>query len=100
MSVADKMPEIREMIFGVIGDRAFIGSEEVKGKFFLRYREIQMPDGSISALDISFDCQVSDIVLALVEDDTITIKSTQYKFRRHIPIGGDESGLCTLELKQ
>jgi hypothetical protein len=100
MSVADKMPEIREMIFGIIGDRASIGSDEVKGKFFRRYREIQLPDGSVSALDISFDCQVSDIVLALVEDDPITIKGTQYKFRRHIPIGGDESGLITLELKR
>jgi len=100
MSVADKMPEIREMVFGIIGDRASIGSDEVKGKFFRRYREIQLPDGSVSALDISFDCQVSDIVLALKEDDTITIKGTQYKFRRHVPTGGDESGLVALELKQ
>jgi hypothetical protein len=99
MSAADKMPEIREMVFGIIGDRAAIGSEEIKGKFFRRYREIQLPDGSVSGLEISFDCQVSDTVLALEEGDTITIKETQYKFRRHVPIGGDETGLCTLELK-
>lgn len=100
MSLAEKMPEHRELVWGILGDRMVIGSTEVKGKFFRRYREIQMPDGSVSALDLSFDCNVSDEVLALEEDDVVTIQDTEYRFRRHIPEGGDESGLVVLELKR
>lgn len=99
MGLAEKMPEHRDLVWGILGEVALIGSTEIKGKFFKRYREIQMPDGSISALDLSFDCNVTAEVLALQEDDAVTINGTEYRFRRHVPIGGDESELVTLELK-
>ena len=100
MSLAGKMPEIRSLVFGIIGDVATIGTTEVKGKFFRRYREVALPDGQIAGLDLSFDCNVSATVLALQEDDEVEIDGTAYRFCRHVPPGGDESGLVVLELKR
>jgi len=100
MSIADKMPEIRELVFGTICDRAVVAGFEIKGKFYKRYREVVLPNGSIAGLDLSFDCQVSETILELEEDDEVEVQGTAYKFRRHLPEGGDESGLVTLELKR
>ena len=100
MGLASKMPEIRDLVFGTIGDVMSIGTSDVKGKFFRRYREVALPDGQIAGLDLSFDCNVSDEVLALAEDDEVEIDGTTYRFCRHVPPGGDDSGLITCELKR
>ena len=100
MSLAERMPAIRERVWLLIGDLATIGTSEVRGKFFRKYREVQLPDGTISGLDLSFDCNVSVDILALTKDEEITVDGTVYRFLRHVPPGGDESGLVTLELKR
>lgn len=100
MGLADEMPDIRTEVFGLIGDVMSIGTSDVTGKFFRRYREVALPNGQIAGLDLSFDCNVSDEVLALVEDDEVEIDGTTYRFCRHVPPGGDESGLVVLELKR
>jgi hypothetical protein len=43
---------------------------------------------------------VSADILALKEDDEVTVEGVAYRFLRHVPPGGDESGLVTLELKR
>lgn len=98
--LATRMPSIRTRVWELIGDVATIGTSEVRGKFYRRYREIGLPDGTIMGLDLSFDCNVTADILALQEDDTITVEGVEYRFQRRTPPGGDESGLVTLELKR
>lgn len=100
MPLADEMPAIREDVWALIGDMAAIGTSDVRGKFFKRYREVQLPDGNVAGLDLSFDCNVNADILALQENDEIVIQGTTYRFLRRVPSGGDESGLVTLELKR
>jgi hypothetical protein len=97
-SLAGRMSEFREVIFGILGETAVIADVEHKGRFFNRYRIIELRDGSIAALDISFDCQVTAQVLALTEGDNVTIDATDYRFIKRLPDRGDESGKCTIEL--
>lgn len=97
-SLADKMATIDAQIFERIGDSMQVGSVEVKGIFYRRYRELSFPDGNFAALELSFDCQRSDVVMALARGDTVEIKGDQYRFERFVPLGADESGLVTLEL--
>jgi len=104
-SLAGRMSEFREVIFGISGEAAVMGSNEVLGKFFKRYREIAYPNGTVVGLDISFDCQWQSFMSALAEGDTITIKyrdtdkeDETYRFLRRIPPEGDQSGKVTLEL--
>ena len=92
------MPEFDEVIFGILGDDAIIGGTEVKGCFHRRYREVQLQDGSVAGLDLSFDCQVTAEVLALARGDYVVFEDENYPFIRAYPEGGDESGLCILEL--
>jgi len=100
MPLANDMPVIRDRVWQLIGDLAIIGTSDVRGKFFRRYREILLQDGSIAGLDLSFDCNVSGDILALVENDEIILQGTTYRFLRRVPPNGDESGLVTLELKR
>jgi hypothetical protein len=92
------MPDFDEVIFGLVGEDAIIGGTEVSGIFHRRYREIQLQDGSIAGLDLSFDCQVTDEVLALVRGDLVVFEGENYPFIQPFPEGGDESGLIILEL--
>lgn len=97
-SLAGRMAEYREVIFGILGETLVIGSTERKGKFFKRHREIVLRDGSIAALDISMDCQADAEILALEENDEVTIEGDAYRFIRRLPDQGDESGKVILEL--
>lgn len=101
-SLADEMAIHDAIIFDAIGDILTFGSDTVKGIFFKRYRQIELQDGAIMALDISFDCQTTDHawVMALEEGDEVEIGGNTYLFGRHIPQGADESGLVVLELKE
>lgn len=99
-SLALRMPAIRERVWALLGDLAIIGALNVRGKFNRRYREIQLQDGMIAGLDLSFDCNVSAEILAMAENDPVTIDGVVYRFLRRVPPGGDESGLVTLELKR
>lgn len=98
VSLAKRMPDFDEVIFGLVGDSAIIGSTEVKGCFHRRYREIILQDGSVAGLDLSFDCQVQAVVTTLQRGDPVTYDGVAYPFIRAYPEGGDESGLCVLEL--
>lgn len=100
MPLANDMPAIRERVWELIGDLAEIGTSFVRGKFFKRYREVMLADGSISGLDLSFDCNVTQDILLLEENEEIVIQSVVYRFLRRVPPSGDESGLVTLELKR
>ena len=97
-SLADQMAAIDAQIFAEIGDTMLVGSVEVKGIFYRRYRELQLPDGGVAALDLSFDCQRNATVLGLQQGDEVEIKGDVYRFERHVPVKADESGLVTLEL--
>jgi hypothetical protein len=107
-SLADLMRTIDAQIFAEIGEIAIVGSTEIPGIFTKRHREVPLQDGSFVGLDISFDCQISPAIAALVEDDELHIVARDalgaerdlgtYKFRRRLPKGADESGLVILEL--
>ena len=98
--LASRMPSIRERIWSLIGDIAAIGTSDVRGKFYRRYREVALPDGTIAGLDLSFDCNISADIMALEENEQIVVYGVTYRFQRRVPPGGDESGLVTLELKR
>lgn len=97
-SLAGRMPEFREVVFGILGETAVIAGNEVKGKFYNRYREIDYQNGTIVGLDISFDCQWRAFMATLNEGDALTVEGASYRFLRRIPDAGDESGKVTLEL--
>lgn len=97
-SLAGQMPEIDASIFDAIGETLSVGTNETNGMFYDRHREIELRDGSMSALDISFDCQIADWILALDEGDMVTVEGNEYRFLRRLPDGGDESGLVIIEL--
>lgn len=80
------------------GETLVSGTNEIVGAFNKGHREIEMRDGSIAALDISFDCQIADWIAALGEGDPVTVEGTSYRFVRRIPDGGDETGLVIIEL--
>lgn len=97
-SLAGRMSEFREVIFGILGETAVIAGQEVKGKFYRKYREIDYSNGTIVGLDISFDCQWQAFMASLNEGDALTVEGSSYRFLRRIPPQGDESGRVTLEL--
>ena len=97
-SLAGQMPEIDAEIFDAIGETLSIGTDDHKGMFYNRHREVEFADGSFAALDISFDCQITADILALAEGDEVTVEGDEYRFVRRIPDRGDESGLVTIEL--
>jgi hypothetical protein len=97
-SLAGRMSEFREVIFGILGETLINGSHEHKGRFFNRYREIEFADGSFAALEISFECQKSDDLLALTENEQVTVEGNTYRFIRRLPDQGDESGKLIIEL--
>jgi len=97
-SLAGQMPDIDPEIFAEIGETLVIGSNEHKGIFYKLHREIVLRDGSIAALDISFDCQIAEDILALSEGDQVTVEGDEYRFIRRLPDDGDESGLVIIEL--
>lgn len=101
-SLAQAFNEHDALIFEKIGDTLTFGSDSLKGIFYSRYRQIELDDGSVIALDVSFDCQVTghEWVLNLVEDDEVVVAGTTYRFGRRLPERGDESGLVTLALKE
>lgn len=70
----------------------------IRGSFHSKPREVEMPDGSFIALDLSFQCQITNAIRVLTEDDQLAIEGTLYRFVRRIPDQGDESGNVILEL--
>lgn len=89
-------------IFRALGETLVYGSVAVTGIFYKRYRVVELDNGAIAAFDLSFDCQFSD-VNTLVEGDTVEVFADDksmgtFKFRRHFPEGGDESGKVTCDL--
>jgi hypothetical protein len=104
-SLAGQMPDIDDTIFDEIGETLVSGTNEAKGIFQNKYREVEYPNGTIVGLDISFDCQWQSWMDSLSEGDAVTIEFTDtdkadesYVFRRRLPRTGDESGLVILEL--
>ena len=99
MSLAGRMPEIDAAIFAAIGEGAVIRGQQVPGIFNERYREIPLPDGSVMGLNRTFDTQVTAAVLALEDQELVTIPGRgNYRFLQRIPERGDESGRVTLVL--
>ncbi len=103
------MPAIDAEIFAALGNEGMaevmtIGTDDVPGIFFNRYRELETRDGGFVGLELSFDCQITDAVRALTKADTVEIRDAQaetgatYRFERRVPDAGDESGLVTVEL--
>jgi len=92
------------IIFAALGEIAVIDGQEHEGVFNNRPRQIEFDDGSIMAVDITFDCTYTEKIRRLREGDPIVIKyeateeGTRYCFRRRIPAEGDETGKVTLEL--
>jgi hypothetical protein len=96
--LAARMSEFREVIFGILGEIAVISGQEVKGRLHRKYREIELRDGNIVGLDLSFDCQYQVFMGSLSPGDALTVEGGNYRFIRRIPPEGDESGLVILEL--
>ena len=102
-SLAKEFSDVHDRaIFRELGETLVYGSVAVTGIFFKRYRVIELDNGAIASFDLSFDAQFSD-VNTLVEGDTVEIFADDesqgtFKFRRHFPEGGDESGKVTLDL--
>lgn len=76
---------------------ARIGSSDVKGFLFRGHREIGAGEEILVGLELSFDCFYADAA-NLQEGDEILFGAQRYRFVRHIPEGGDESGWVTCEL--
>jgi hypothetical protein len=91
-------------LFAALGEISVIDGVEHQGVFNNRPRQIEFEDGSIMAVDISFDCSYTAKVRELREGDPIVVKytstdeGTRYCFRRRIPSEGDETGKVVLEL--
>lgn len=87
-----------------LGEVMAIGTDEIPGVFFNRYRELETRDGGFVGLELSFDCQITDPIRNLANGDTVEIRNAQaetgatYRFERRVPDAGDESGLVTVEL--
>lgn len=94
------MPEVDALIFAHLGEILLVGGVEVPGMFHRQPREIQLNNGSIVGLEISFDCQINATVKALAKNAVVSIKGKPetYRFVRRVPPDGDESGLVILEL--
>lgn len=97
-SLAGQMPDIDAEIFAAIGETLAIGTNDHKGIFYNQHRVIELRDGSIAALDISFDCQITDAIKSLAENEQVTVEGHGFRFIRRLPDQGDESGKVTLEL--
>jgi len=91
-------------IFAVLGELALIDGVVHQGVFNNRPRQIEFDDGSIMAVDITFDCSYTEQVRRLKEGDPVIVKyestdeGERYCFRRRIPSEGDETGKVVLEL--
>lgn len=72
--------------------------DPIRGTFHAKPREVELQDGSFIALDISFQCRITDAIRVLAEGDQIAINDVLYRFLRRIPDLGDESGNVILEL--
>ena len=96
---ASLMEKYDRKIFDSVGDAISHGSVEVQGVFYRIERQVQIEQGLVTTLELSFDCRYSD-VSNLVEGDTVTLVRTAetFTFRRFIPDKGDETGRVTLEL--
>lgn len=70
----------------------------IRGRFFLGHREIELRDGSIAALEISFSGPATSEVLRLVENELVRYRGVAYRFVRRLPNRGDETGRVVLEL--
>ena len=102
-SLASKWPKVFATMADAFGWTLFRGTVEVKGFFKKGYHEQDFGNGTIVGFEISFRClysQVSD----LVEGDTVSIRdddsgaTTEYIFRRFVPVGGDAHGKTFLDL--
>jgi GrpB-like predicted nucleotidyltransferase (UPF0157 family) len=103
-SLADMMKTVDAKIYAAIGELAHIGSTNVPGIFSKKYLEVQLENGTVAGLAISFSCQYDDVVAALTAGTNIDVLNQDgvvmgtYKFIRHVPPGGEESGRVHLEL--
>lgn len=103
-SLADAMKAVNAQIFEAIGEVMLVGSTEVQGIFNKKPREIQVDNGALVGLGLTFDCQYSDTVASLMEGDEVKIKMNNvdtpetYFFMRRIPADGDETGRVIIEL--
>ena len=95
-------------IFSALGEVAVFSSHEIRGVFNRAYREIELPNGNVAGLDLSFDCQYVAAIGELSVNDEIEIFAEnelgarrslgRYRFLRELIPGGDESGLTIIEL--
>lgn len=108
-SLAELMREqVDADIFAQLGEIAVFDSHEIRGVFQRTYREVEFPNGAVAGLELSFDCQYTDVIGELSENDEIEIFGEnvqgtrrslgRYRFLRELIPGGDESGLTILEL--
>lgn len=102
-SLAHRFESINARLFEAMGETAHIDGVEHAGMFNRRHREMQLDDGTLVGIDLSFDCDYTDQVAELVEGDPVEIvesngERTRYCFRRRIPEKGDETKRVILEL--
>jgi hypothetical protein len=100
MSSADLAKWLDGRVFGSrIGDAMLIGSTRIEGAFFDVPRDLELPNGSIRALALSFDCHYDASIGRLSAGDLVQIEGRgRYRFMSEVIPGGDHSGKTTVEL--
>lgn len=72
---------------------------DIEGAFEREAIDVNLGDGAISSIALTFACPWRDELAGLSEQDIVSIADIgQFRFVRAIPPGGDESGWVTLQL--
>ena len=108
-SLADERRALDLEIFEEIGELMLVGSLEIPGMFFNQPRQVDSGEGAFIGVDVSFDCQITPAIVALVPDELVRIVARDdegnerdlgtWALQARIPDKGDESGLVVLDLK-
>lgn len=96
-SLAADMSAHDAALLNAIGDTASVGSTDVKGFFYRKPTSIETPNGGLVDLDLSFHCRYDDVEAWNVATE-IEINGETFRFKRHVPEGGTESGWVFVEL--